>query len=168
MPRDPFEVFGGDEYQVPQFSAGGVARIVGLDVWKVQKLVESPRFREVLEASGQLGEGKGSRRWFTTKDVYRIGIAAFIAKDGFAPKLVAEMLEQIDDRDLIDFDEHGEVHTGIKLTRTESGPKLGFFRSGHPPVIKPGGDVYYAIDLSDVTAELDRRISELVIEQRKK
>lgn len=163
MPRDPFEFLTGPEYRVPQFSAGAVAEILGLgEVWKLQKILE--RYR--LEPSGQLGQGKGSRRWFTTTDVYRIGIAIFLGKDGFAPKLIAQILEQIDDRDLIDFDEHGEVHTGIKLIRTGSGPKLGYFPSGHPPEIKKGGDVYYALDLGEVTGGIDRRISKLTAKER--
>src|SRR5436309_3271092 len=102
MPRDALEFLTGPEYRVPQFSAGAVAEILGLgEVWKLQKILE----RYGLEASGQLGVGKGSRRWFTTTDVYRIGTAIFLGKDGFAPKLIAEILEQIDDRELIDFDD---------------------------------------------------------------
>jgi hypothetical protein len=166
MPRRRFDVLGGPEYRVPQFSAGAVAKIVGLDDWRLQKLLDSRGYP--LKPSGQLGEGKGSRRWFTTNDIYRIGIAVFLAKDGFAPKLVAKILENIDDRHLLDFDERGEVYTGIKLVRTGSGPKLGFFRSRHPPEIKPGGEVYYVLDLSKVTGDLDRRVSAMRTDQTKR
>ncbi len=161
MPRKAFEILVGEEYRTPQFSAGAVAKLVGIEVSKLQNLLDCRRYRF---EPGQLGEGKGSRRWFTTKDVYRIGIAAFLLKDGFAPKLIAQVLKNIDDQHLIDFDERGEVYTGIKLIRTAQGPKLGFFRSGRPP-ITPGGNVYYTLDLSDVTAEIDRRISELGVKE---
>jgi DNA-binding transcriptional MerR regulator len=156
---DALDFLKKNELDVPKFSTGTVAEILGLQVWRLQKFLDSPQYQ--LSASGQLGEGKGSRRWFTTEDVYRIGIAAFLAKDGFNPKLIAQILQSFGDRDLLDFDEHGEVRYGIKLIRTKKGPRLDTFRSGHPPDLKPGGDVYYVLDLGVITVEIDRRIEEL-------
>jgi hypothetical protein len=159
MPRRTFEIFEGPEYPAPQFSSGAVAEILGIEVWQLQNFLGSPRYP--LSPSGQLGHGKGSRRWFTTKDVYRIGVAAFLAKDGFAPKLISRILQRIEDQHLLDFDEHGEVYTSIALSRIAKGPKLSFFRLGHPTDIKEGSDVYYVLDLSRVTGKIDERIRSL-------
>jgi len=164
MPRkkvDIFSLFGGrQKFKVPQFSAGAVAKILRLDSWRLQKFLDSPRYN--ISPSGQLGEGKGSRRWFTAEDIYRIGIATFLVRDGFTPKLIAEILQQMDDNDLMRFDGHGdETSIGIKLSRTGKGPKLSFFRPGRGPDVKVGGDVYYVLDLSEITGEIDRRIEEV-------
>jgi hypothetical protein len=157
MPRKSFDLFTGPAYPVPQFSTGAVAEILGLEIWRLQKFLDSPRYQ--LSPTGRLGKGKGSRRWFTTQDVYRLGIAAFVAKDGFAPKMIAKILQQIEDRDLRDFSEDGEVRKGIALKRTEDEPEFIFFRSGHPPILKAGGDVYYVLDMGEITWDIDSRIS---------
>ena len=169
MPRKKIDVLDvwpkGQEIDLPRFSFGAVCKVLGLEAWRLQKFLDSPRYR--LEASRQQGEGKGSRKWFSTFDVYRIGIASFLAKDGFAPKLIAEILERLGDRDLIDFDEHGEVRPGLSLTRTGMGPRLDFFRSGHRPAIKPGGEVFYVLDLGEIIDDIDRRIEELADKKRR-
>ena len=156
---DPLALLSENELELPAFSFGAVCKILGLEAWRLQKFLDSPRYQ--LSASGQLGEGKGSRRWFKTEDVHRLGIASFLAKDGFAPKLIAAILQRIDDSDLLAFDEHGEVRTGIALSRGGTGPKLDFIRPGHRPDTKPGGDVYYVLDFGVVTGEIDRRIEKL-------
>ena len=153
---DPFEFVKTNEIDLPRFSTGAVAEILEIENWRLQKFLEHPHYQ--LSASGQLGEGKGSRRWFTTEDVYRIAIARFLANDGFAPKLIAMILQRLHDRDLIDFDEQGEVRIGITLSRTGKGPRLGFFRSGNPPNVEPAGETYYVLDLGEVTRAIDRRI----------
>lgn len=161
MPRRSFEIFGGPEYQVPRFSAGAVARIVGLDdVWKLQKLLDSPRYR--LKASGQLGEGKGSRRWFTDRDIYRIKVAAHLIRDGFAPKVVSAVLEDIEDPELNSVDEEGRRTGFVTFSRGVKGPKLSLRRSAKPPEIKPEGPIYYALDLGQITSEIDERIAKFM------
>jgi hypothetical protein len=146
----------GEELDLPRYSFGAVCKVLGLEAWRLQKFLDSPRYK--LKASGHLGEGKGSRKWFSTEDVYRIGLANFLAKDGFAPKLIVKILQKIDDSDLIGFDEHGKIHTGITLTRTDKGPKLNFFRSESRPDFLHGRNIYYILDLDKVTAEIDGRI----------
>lgn len=164
MPRRSFEIFGGPEYPIPRFSAGAVAKIVGLDdVWKLQKLLDSPRYR--LKASGQLGEGKGSRRWFTDRDAYRIGIAAHLIRDGFAPKVVSAVLEDIEDRELIEVDEAGRKIGFVTLSRGTKGPKVGSYRSSKPPEIKPEGPIYYAFDLGAIIESIDDRITKFMTEK---
>lgn len=163
MPRKKIDVLDvwpkGKEIDLPRYSFGAVCEVLGLEAWRLQKFLDSPRYR--LKASGHLGEGKGSRKWFSTEDIYRIGIANFLAKDGFAPKLIVEMLERIGDSDLIGFDEHGEVHTGITLTRTDKGPKLDFFRLKSRQDFVQRGSVYYILELDQVTGKIDRKIKEL-------
>jgi hypothetical protein len=160
MPRNPFAVLEGPEYKVPRFSAGAVAKIVGFkDPWKLQKLLGSPRYR--LRASGQLGEGKGSRRWFTEGDVYRIGVAADLIRDGFAPRVVSAVLHDLDDGDLTWVDEQGMRIGFITFSRGGAGPKVGLFRSARAPEIRPEGPIYYALDLGRVLRQVDQRIQSL-------
>lgn len=158
MPRKKVDILNLSAIEIdrPRFSFGAVTKILNLPVWKLRKYLESPRFP--LSASGQLGEGKGSRRWFTTEDVYRIGLADFLLKDGFSPKLVSRILREIYNEDWLSFDENGEVRIAITLTRAQNGPKIDFFRSGSPPDVEPESGVYYLLDLEKVTSEIDRRI----------
>ena len=155
---DPLDSVLGNDVDPTTFSFGAVSEILGIEAWRLQKFLDSPRYS--LKPT-HVGSGHGSRNWFSTEDVYRIGIANFLAKDGFAPKLIAAVLRQIHDRDLIDFDEHGEVRRGITLTRTGKGPRLGYFRPGQSPDQNASG-AYYILDLGAVTREIDGRISDVV------
>lgn len=154
--RDALAGVGGDPHR---FTTGDAASILGLPVWRFQKFLDSPSYP--LSPSGQLGSGKGSRRMFSLEDVYRIGIAVFLVRDAFAPKFVGRVLREIDDRDLIDFDERGDVPgPGIGFIRGEHGPRIEQFPSNHPPEIKAGGALYYYLDLNRVIRDVDRRIAE--------
>lgn len=157
--KSQWDLLSTPPLKLAKFGTGEVAKILGEEMWRIQKFLSSVRYP--LSPTGQLGRGKGSRRLFSIKEVYRIGIAAFLIRDGFAPKLVSQILERVEDEDLIDYDPQGEVHTGITLSRTGTGPKLGFFRSGNPPAITSGGKLYYALDLTEVTGDIDRRVQEL-------
>ena len=152
--RDPLDT---PPAELPRFSTGDVAKILDLKIWRLQKFVDVESYR--LSPSGKLGKGPGSRRMFSAEDIYRIGIANFMIKDGFSPKLVAEVLQEFEDTDLFDFDEEGVAYPGITLSRSEKGPKLDFFRSGQAPERKPGSSVYYVLDFGTVIEEIDRRIS---------
>ena len=157
MRRGKKDILATAEPKVPKFSTGHVASILGLDMWRLQRLLENPHYQ--LSVAGQLGKGRGSRRFFIDVDVYRIGIATFLIRDGFAPKFVAKILQEFDDYDLLHFDKEGSVHPGITLTRGEKGAVLGSFKSGHAPEIKPGSSMYYVLDLGEVIPDIDRRIA---------
>jgi DNA-binding transcriptional MerR regulator len=127
-------------------------------MWRLQKFLSSPRFQ--LSASGQIGKGEGSRRLFSREDIYRIGIAAHLAKDGFSPKFVSEILQTIEDSDLSDYDEKSErVYWGIAIERQEDKPKIRLLRSGKAPNITVDGPVYYAIDFAQIIDQIDLRIA---------
>lgn len=142
---------------IQRFGTGEVARILGTPIWRLQKFLDSPRYQ--LSPSGQLGvEGKGSRRMFSKQDVWRLGIAAFLIKDGFAPKFVARILEEIEDNDLLGHDHQGEETSSvIILRRGVKGAQLELFQSGRAPKIE--GDLYYKVDLGEIIDRISARIS---------
>src|SRR5438477_8662396 len=84
--------------EVPKFTTGAVADILGLPIWRVQKFVDVKSYPFV--PAGRFGKASRSRRLFSTEDIYRLGIADFLLRDGFSPKFVAEVLEKFDDYDL--------------------------------------------------------------------
>lgn len=143
---------------VPRFSTGEASDILKIPIWRLQKFLDSPRYQ--LSPSGHIGKGKGSRRLFNTDDLYRIGIAYFLSQDGFAPKIVSKVLETLENEDLFRFDQEGNfVSMGILFKRSVKGPKLEFFIPGKPPQVAVGGPIYYALDLTDVIRDIDRRIA---------
>jgi hypothetical protein len=158
---DFFAFLEKDEIALPAFSFGAVCKILGLEAWRLQKFLDSPRYQ--LRASGQVGEGQGSRKWFSTEDVYRIGIAKFLAKDGFAPKLITDILQRLDDLDLFDLDEDAnQVRPGfVALNRTNTGPRIEHILADHPPEIRLDGPVYYVLDLGKLTHEIDSQIEKV-------
>src|ERR1700680_1378682 len=111
----------GDPRSRPIFSTGEVAEILGLGIWRLQKFLDSPRYQ--LSGPGQLGKGKGSRRLFSTEDVYRLGIANQLVKDGFVAELIGKVVQSFDDSDLLAWDEDGnQVRPGfVALSRTKNG-----------------------------------------------
>src|SRR4051794_20436086 len=93
----------GEEVKVRQFSAGEVAELLGLPPWRIQKFLNSPQFK--LASIGQMiGEGRGSRRAFRENDLYLIGLAGRLTKDGFAADLVGKIIENLDRENLVDLD----------------------------------------------------------------
>ena len=140
------------------FSSGQAANILGLEMWRLQRLLGDPRNR--LSPFGQLGKGRGSRRLFSVEDLYRIGIACFMIRDGFATKFVSSFLQFIEKGDLTRVDDKGNFERfGILFRREKGKPRMEPFPSGQPPEIKVGGPVYYALDLGDVTRHIDDQIS---------
>ena len=141
---------------VERFSSGEAARILGTKMRRLNNFLEN----YPLSSSGQLGKGRGSRRMFSREDLYRIAVASRLIRDGFTPKLVVRVLQDIEDRDLIDVDEHMRTtRIGILFRRGKTRPQLDFFKSGHAGETKADSSVYYALDLgSEVMDEIDRRI----------
>jgi DNA-binding transcriptional MerR regulator len=165
---DPLAFLEKDEIELPAFSFGAVSKILGLETWRFQKFLDSPRYQ--LRASGQVGEGQGSRKWFSTEDVYRIGIANFLTKDGFAPKLIAQVLDNLDDQDLFELDEEGnQVRPGfVALSRTKTGRGIQYSPSHRPPEISLDGPVYYVLDVGKLTQEIDSQIETLTAKKDRK
>jgi DNA-binding transcriptional MerR regulator len=142
--------------KVRHFGSGEVAKILGVTPLQLHRLLT----RHQLTSSGQLGQGKGSRRWFTIEDIYRIATAIFLIKDGFNAKTVSSAVQTLEDEDFYGtHDERGEFsEMGIFLKRATGEPEVGTFRSDSRPELRVGGDVYYALPLDQVTRTIDRRI----------
>ncbi len=155
--RDPFASLHGPSVTLPAFGTGEAAKVLGIPIWRLQNFLSSRQYR--LSPSGQLGKGRGSRQMFRTEDLYRLAIAAFLVRDGFTPKLVSTVLQAIEDSDLIDFDERGQVPPPVvAFRRGTEGAKVEFFPSGQPPAMKAGGPIYYALEMDKIIDEIDRRI----------
>lgn len=153
------DVFQTAIANVPHFGSGEVAEILGLEPWELHRVLG----RYQLTSSGQLGRGKGSRRWFTTEDVYRIATARFLIRDGFSRQIVSSIVQTLEDRDF--YGAHNETgdfsDLGILLRRTNEGPRVEIFRSDSPPELRLEGAVYYALGLDRVTGAIQRRIQEI-------
>jgi hypothetical protein len=149
----------------PIFGTGDVAEILGLEIWRVQKFLDSPRYQL---SSKHLGQGRVSRRFFSREDVYRIGMADCLVKDGFVPRIVAQLVQRFDDTDLLSWDETGyRVRPGfVALSRTEGKRKIEDFSREHPPGMSLGGSIYYVLDVGKLTEEIDRRIEEWTTKKR--
>ena len=85
--------------RLPTYGTGEVAAILGTEIWRVQKYLDSPKYG--LSPSGSLGSGRGSRRVFSLQDIYRLGVAEHLVRNGFSYKFVSEALQQIEDEDLL-------------------------------------------------------------------
>ena len=145
---------------LPSFGTGEAAEILGIPVWRLQKFLDSPQYQ--ISPYRRLGRGRGSRRMFSNEDVYRIGIASFLVRDGFAPKFVSIVLQAIEKHDLFgDVDERGHVPPpeGIAFVRGREHPRLEWIRSGGLPDRQRGGAVYYVLDLEKIIDEIDRRLA---------
>ena len=93
--------------RLPQFGTGEVARILGVEVWRIQSYLDSPKYQ--ITPAGQLGSGRGFRRVFDETDVYRLGIADYLVRDGFSYKYISKALQQLEDEDLLGpFDSEGQ------------------------------------------------------------
>jgi hypothetical protein len=158
VPKE-IDVFETASIPVPQFGSGQVAQILNVELWKLNRFLS----RYELSSSGQLGEGRGSRRVYTTWDVYRIATAMFLINDGFTPKLTAEIMQTLEDTDFYgDHDEEGDLHElGIALRRTNKGPDVRTFRTSRPPQLGFDSNTYYAVELTTITRSVDRAIAAL-------
>ena len=76
------------------YSMGEVARIVGVDEWRVKNFTKDGTGFG-LGPSYVYGKGRGSRRFFSFEDVLRIAIANELVECGFAPKVVGAAIREI-------------------------------------------------------------------------
>ena len=148
------------ELPLPTFGFGDVLKIADIPKWRLQNFLAGKRF-QLSATGGQLGKGQGSRRLFLLKDLYRIAIADFLVRDGFASTAVSEALQRIEDLDLINFDETGRT----------TPPTIGFVRGKEEPQFKEvsssavthatakSGSLYYLLPLDQIVAAIDDRVS---------
>jgi len=157
-------VLMGDTYEFPRFSSGEAAEVLKMPIWRLQKFLDLESYP--LWPTAQLGRGKGKRRMFSKEDLYRVAIADFLLKDGFTPKVVAEVLQMIEDRDFINYDDEGESTLGFYMIREPSTRErpVRLFRPdrSHPP-----REAYYSLDFGFPMGEVEVGIRE-ALEKRKK
>jgi len=125
----------------------------GIPRWRLEKFLSGKRFK--LSPSGHIGMGSGAWRFFNYQDVYRLAIAYRMSLDGFAPKLVSDVLKEIRDEELLDINRHGE----------STAPHLGLFRKEEeeePRVEILGPHVqeepYYVLKLDEIIRRIDGKI----------
>jgi hypothetical protein len=158
------DVFRTAELPSHFYRAGDLIRVLGIEKWRLQKFLSGKRYP--LSSSGQIGKGPSSWRLFSLEDMYRIGIAYFLTRDGFTPKHISEALQFIEGSDLIDFGPEGRKRP----------PLIGFVRGPKEAktvyiprtrAISAGSDApYYVLDLERIISEIDRRIEGLAGGQR--
>jgi hypothetical protein len=161
IPED--DIFSGPLLPVPKFGAAEVASILEMESWRLQKFLSGKTYQ--LSSQGRIGQGgQGSRRLFNIEDIYRIGIADFLTKDGFGPKVVSSVLERIEDQDLFGFDSEGQM---------KPPPVIIFRREGKKRVLEFGSpkrgrddELYYVLNTSRIIDEVDRRVREAASRQR--
>jgi hypothetical protein len=146
--------------EVASFGTGEVAEILDVPIWRLQKFLDSPSYH--LSPEGRLGHGRGSRRMFSTEDIYRIAIAAQMVGDGFAAPFVGSILERFDDYDFHPgHDAEGneiEPFALFGLRRNSKGTaELKFY--GRRPVLGEKDSPYYVFAVASVVAEINKRIA---------
>jgi hypothetical protein len=133
------------------FRAGDLTRILGMERWRLEKFLTGKQYQ--LSPSGQIGSGKGSWRLFSHQDIYRLGIANWMVRDGFSAKFVSFVLREIEDSDLLDVDQNGETIVSDQgIFRSDTGSRVGFISSGAKE------QPYYVLPLRQLIADIDRRI----------
>ncbi len=134
------------------FRAGDAAKILGVEKWRLEKFLTGKQYK--LSPSGHIGKGRGSWRLFSHQDLYRIGIADQIVADGFTARFVSMVLQEVEDRELLNIDERGESRADdIAVFRTEKGPSV---------TRKPGthGKPYYVLNVRELIQQIDRQIEQ--------
>jgi DNA-binding transcriptional MerR regulator len=166
MPRRKWldELFGSlPAYDVPKFSTGEAAEVLKMPIWRIQKFLDVESYP--LSPTTQLGRGKGKRRMFRTEDLYRIAIAGFLLKDGFTPKVVSAVLEQIEDKEFVEYDELGDSTLGVYFVRDPSTGQrvIRFFR---PNRASPPKNAHYWLDFGIPISEVRQSIREAMKKHR--
>jgi hypothetical protein len=162
MKRAPKDVLETPSVRI-HVSAGEVKEILSIEQWRLQKFLNSPQFG--LSKSAELiGSGRGSRRVFDPEDMCRIGIAAQMVEDGFAAKFIGEVLEQMQDHKLVDFDEKGEFTHSLGLKRSPKPEgRVRLLRSNSAAIERARitGEFYYLLDIGPIAKKVTKGIAEL-------
>jgi hypothetical protein len=153
--------FATEPAEVPTFGTGDAAEILEIPIWRLQKFLDSPQYN--LSPMGKLGEGRGSRRVFTTEDLHRIALANRLVGDGFAPQFVGSVLRSIDDNKLnVYLNEQGEeTELGLALFRGKGGPAIKIFVGSNARLKAQSNPPYYRVEFADVFGPVDERIERL-------
>ena len=147
------------EVPTAEYGTGEVATMLNLPVWRLQKFLDSPEYK--LQPYGKLGTGRGSRRRFRDKDLYRLAIAGTLVDEGFAPWLVARVMEAIEDQDLKDVDRNGNtLYSTIILRRTKDAPEPDIVYSEDLKKLQLGALAYYVLPLRPIVQMVDEKIEE--------
>ena len=146
------DFFRTSELPTHIFRAGDVGRILDIEKWRLEKFLTGKQYK--LSPSGHIGKGRGSWRLFSHQDLYRLALAKFMVNDGFTAPFVSTILEAVEDRELLEIDEHGDTTAeDICVFRGEKGPNLDAPRGSSE---KP----YYMIKVRDVVRDVDKRIQQ--------
>jgi len=133
------------------FRAGDVEEILGIERWRLAKFLTGKQYR--LSPSAQIGRGPKPWRIFSHQDLYRLAIANRMVEDGFTAKFVSMVLQEIEDRELLEADSRGEsTSPDIGIVRTSEGPTVRLMG----PHLKQG--LYYVLKLSELIKDVDREI----------
>ena len=153
MRKKTREFITTEPYQVPTFGTGVAAEILGLPIWRLQRFIDSRQYN--LSPSGQLGEGRGSRRVFTKEDLHRIALANRLIEDGFATQFIGSVVKQIEDSELDVYvgREGKEVPLSLVFQRGKDGPRVRIESSERAARI----DAYYKLELDEVFAAVDAK-----------
>jgi hypothetical protein len=109
-----------------RFAIGEVSKSLGIPRWRLQKFLSSRHYR--LRPHARFGGvGSGSRLMFSVYDAVRMGLAAHLLRDGFAPHVVADVLEEIDPEVVSGIVRHPDgaeesVEWGLALERGSARP----------------------------------------------
>jgi hypothetical protein len=155
-----FDVLETPPLPVPRFTAKEVVEILGIEQWRLQKFLNTPKYK--LSAEGQLGKGRGSRRLFSTEDIHRLGVAHQLARDGFSPTFVAEAVQQLEDEELlgISFGPKGEAQADLSIgfICDDQGVKAHYVEDLSRWVQL---DSFYFLNLPKLRKRIEQRISEV-------
>jgi DNA-binding transcriptional MerR regulator len=147
---------GGVELET--FGTGEVARLLDVEIWRVQKYLDSPKYQ--LSPSGKLGFGRGSRRVFTRQDLYRLAIANWMRRDGFDAAFIAHALQSLRDEEVLGVgEEEREIDYVLAVRRSGAGPVVEVKTEGRISQA-PREKYYYVLRLREVIAEVAMRIKE--------
>jgi hypothetical protein len=144
---DPFRT---SELPTPYYQAGQVARILKMDPGRLQKFLVGKNYRLVPQGR-HVGKGQGSRRLFNRGDIFRLGIANHLVKDGFSPNFVSYILQELEDAELLQMD------SDVGFFRSSEKPTVGFVSHGRS--MDQREQAYYVLHLTRLLAEIDDAIS---------
>ena len=156
--RSVSDFFTTEPPQMPTYGTGMAVEILDVPIWRLQRFIDSRQYN--ISPSGQLGEGRGSRRVFTREDLHRISLANWLLTDGFATQFVGSVVRQIEDSDLDVYIGHEGEETPLNLVfqRGKDGPIVRIYSAKRAATIN---DAYYRLDLDKVFAGVDARIAKL-------
>jgi DNA-binding transcriptional MerR regulator len=162
------EVFGGEALQIPMLTSREVTETLGIKMPRLERFLENYE----LEPA-QRGQGQGTQRLFSLDNVRRLAIAKWLLADGFQPRLVAKIIEDLKDRQFVEYDNAGrELSLSLVLRRDPELKKrkaeIVSTRSGKAAPMKEAlKNAYYSLDLDPLIAEVDERVREVLLRRGK-